>query len=84
MTQFNARVGAIILILFASASLSACAGRSAEPVSSESVEDITRPPQMVKAEQREVIEESDPEETISFDEWRRQRQAELEKLDKGE
>ncbi len=79
MNQNKARVGVVILMLFAGMMLSACAGKKTKANSSESeqpVADITRPPQMVRAEQ-EVVEESDPDETISFDEWRKRRQAEL-------
>lgn len=60
-------------------SLSACTGKkvSAEDASASEPEagkvqaDITRPPTTIGA-QREVVVETNPNETISFEEWQRQ------------
>jgi len=86
MNQNKTRLGAITLVVLAVTLLTACAGKKTTTEAAETkdaVADITRPPQTVKRE-REVVEETNPDETISFDEWRKRRQAELEAQDRGE
>jgi len=86
MNRNKARLGAITLAVLAVTLLTACAGKKTTTEATqtkETVADITRPPQTVKRE-REVVEETNPDETISFDEWRKRRQAELEAQDRGE
>lgn len=90
MNQSTARVGAITFLVFAGLMLSACAGKKAatntdstNSAKQGTVADITRPPQMIKGE-KEVVEESNPDETISYDEWRKRREAELKIQDEGE
>lgn len=63
--------------------LSACGGKK-ESVDGEPVTDITRPPQTVKDAAEEVQQETNPDETISYDEWRRRRQQEAEEADGSE
>lgn len=60
-------------------SLSACSGKKVDeestsasaPQSDKVQSDITRPPTTIGA-QREVVVETNPNETISFEEWQRQ------------
>lgn len=58
--------------------LSACGGSKKTPVQVDAANstDITRPPVIVKDE-KAVEAEKNPEETISFDEWKKKRDAEL-------
>jgi len=55
----------------------ACGGKK-ESVAEVPVEDITRPPQTVLGGAKKVQEETNPDETISYDEWRRRREQEAE------
>lgn len=57
------------LLLF----ISACGGKAAKKETVESTEDITRPPTISGTIVRE--KEKDPEETVSFDRWKKDRQA---------
>ena len=75
MTIKITRLTALLMICL---SIAACGGKKqAAPAEEQPVADITRPPQMVKEEPREVVEEGDPDETVSYEEWQRRRQAEL-------
>ncbi len=56
------------------ATLVACGGNKkapADPETGEPIADITRPPQTIVG--RKEVQERNPEETISFDEWRKRR-----------
>ena len=72
-------IRSITVILCLSAALTACNTvrewrAKSEPVTTaEDGSDITRPP-TVASQQSQTTSESNPEETISFDEWRKQRQ----------
>lgn len=75
-------IAPICLLIVSSLLLSACAGKSVkanadEAAKVEPVGDITRPPKLVTGSDRGVAEETNPSETISYDEWRRRREAEL-------
>jgi hypothetical protein len=72
-------------------SLAACGGKKArdsadlaKEVSSSAgtQSDITRPPEVIKEVQNQE-QETNPDETISFDEWRRRRQLEQQGLDQA-
>lgn len=75
MTMNNNSISKVGLLLTLSVLLSACGGGKKEVVAEEPTSDITRPPQVekVSAPQEEAIAEG---ETISFDEWRKRREAE--------
>jgi len=74
MTMNNNSISKIGLLLTLSALLVACGGGKKE-VAAESGNDITRPPvvEKVAVQQEKAVAEG---ETISFDEWRRRREAE--------
>ncbi len=65
-----------MIYLLLGLTLCACGGNKKEAVA-EPVEDITRPPQTIVG--REEVQERNPDETISFDEWRKRRLEELKK-----
>lgn len=67
-------IGAALLCF----TMTACAGSKKVAEPTEPVADITRPPQMVSNDPQVAVEESNPDETISYDEWRKRREAELE------
>jgi hypothetical protein len=66
-------VGLLIAILLLS-SLSACGGRFAKNKAAEEnaapIVDITRPPVAIGSED-EIIAESDPDKTVSYEEWKK-------------
>ncbi len=74
MTMNNNSISKVGLLLTLSVLLSACGGGKKE-VAAEPTNDITRPPlvEKVSAPQEEAVAEG---ETISFDEWRKRREAE--------
>ena len=74
MTMNNNSISKVGLLLTLSVLLSACGGGKKE-VAAEPTNDITRPPlvETVSAPQEEAVAEG---ETISFDEWRKRREAE--------
>ncbi len=64
------------LILLTVFLVSACGGNKKAPVENgQPVADITRPPETIVG--REEVQERNPEETVSFDEWRKRRVEEL-------
>lgn len=67
----------LLLCLLVAAFLSACGAKKLAPeeATTANTKDITRPPTVVKT-QAPVESESNPDETISYDEWRRRREAE--------
>lgn len=69
----------LVISLLTVSVLSACTGNKtqtdADNLSVGSVEDITLPPQTITG--RKEVKERNPEETISFDEWRKRRIEEL-------
>lgn len=66
----------VAILVFTCLLFSACGGKK-ETISEEPVVDITRPPQTVKdAAKPAQEEETNPDETISYDEWRRRREQE--------
>ncbi|MEM7361360.1 MAG: hypothetical protein AAF431_19945 [Pseudomonadota bacterium] len=68
------KLGTLIVIAL-SLVLSACAGkRKAEQNDDRPVVDMTRPPELVRDISEQRVE-SNPEETISFEEWRKERDA---------
>ena len=74
MTMNNNSISKVGLLLTLSVLLSACGGGKKQ-VAAEPTNDITRPPlvEKVSAAQEEAVAEG---ETISFDEWRKRREAE--------
>lgn len=74
-----------LIVIMVSVVLSACGGKNksvakqAEESKVTTTSDITRPPAVIK--EVTVEEESNPDETISFDEWRRRRQLEQQTSD---
>ena len=75
-------ISSIIIISTLSIALTACSTvrewRGGERASTKVVDnanDITRPPAVAR-HQTATTSESNPDETVSFDEWRKQRQAE--------
>ncbi len=74
MTMNNNSISKVGLLLTLSVLLGACGGGKKE-VAAEPTSDITRPPliEKVSAPQEEAVAEG---ETISFDEWRKRREAE--------
>ena len=76
---FRKVLSASLLALIA-VSISACGGSSKKnEVAKTQGPDITRPPQTIEGETRQPVQERSPEETISFDEWRKRRLEELKK-----
>lgn len=75
------KVGLLALTCF---TLSACGGnrKAASEADIANTSDITRPPLIAKNRLPEEAEKN-PDETVSYDEWKRRRDAELAK-DKGE
>ncbi|GAA6140077.1 hypothetical protein NBRC116583_38240 [Arenicella sp. 4NH20-0111] len=75
ITMVKRSLAPLTLILAFSLTLSACGGfKKDKPALAESKQpsvDITRPPETIVG--RKEVEERDPEETISFDEWRKRR-----------
>ena len=65
-------------MVFACLLLLACGGKK-ETISEEPIVDITRPPQTVKDVAKPAQEETNPDETISYDEWRRRREQEAQR-----
>ena len=65
----------VAVLVFTCLMFSACGGKK-ETISEEPVTDITRPPQTVKDAAKPAQEETNPDETISYDEWRRRRERE--------
>lgn len=74
MMMNNNSISKVGLLLTLSVLLGACGGGKKE-VAAEPANDITRPPlvEKVSAPQEEAVAEG---ETISFDEWRKRREAE--------
>jgi len=77
-------ISKIALLLLLSFSISACGGKK-KAVSSEVVDtnDITRPP-TVEIGSIPVDEAVAEGETVSFDEWRKRREAQKRKLEQGQ
>ena len=79
--QIRKKIDTILLLLFLATALIGCGGnkKAAETeVVAKQGPDITRPPQTIGTqEDRQVVEERNPDETISFDEWRKKRLKEL-------
>jgi hypothetical protein len=78
MTQKRRPALALLLITMLAVGLTACGGkRTAKPeqtaANGSQPVDMTRPPKTIGAE-REIVVESDPNETISFEEWQRRQQ----------
>ena len=68
----------VTTLLFACLVISACGGK--KTITSEGpITDITRPPTTVKGVEEQNQEETNPDETVSYDEWRRRRQKEAER-----
>lgn len=70
----TSRIAKNALALIFCATLAACGGNKKAPIDAETGEptaDITRPPQTIVG--RIEVQERNPEETISFDEWRKRR-----------
>ena len=67
----------ILVCVAVAVSVSACGSKKVAPTEAAiaNSNDITRPPKIIK-EQQPVETESNPNETISYDEWRRRRDAE--------
>lgn len=69
------RLAPLTLVLALSLTVSACGlikkSPEANPEAKEVVADITRPPETIVG--RKEVEARDPDETISFDEWRKRR-----------
>ena len=65
--------------------LSACGGKRAavDQTAAENIPDITRPPKVAK-HQAPVEVEKKPDETVSYDEWKRRRDAQLANDKEGE
>lgn len=64
-----------IIVIALSLFLSACAGkRKADSGDGSPVVDMTRPPELVRDISEQQVE-SNPEETISFEEWRKEQDA---------
>ena len=87
LSGFEIRRASVMLVV--SASLIGCstlqsltAGKSEAPQAEQKTanNDITRPPTVVDRSSQAVVETS-PDETISFEEWRAQREAERNKPD---
>jgi len=78
-------ISKLALLLFISVSISACGGikKAASTDNVANTEDITRPP-VVEKDTTPVETAVADGETVSFDEWRKRRQAELEAQDRGE
>lgn len=74
------KIGLVALTCF---TLSACGGKRApvDAANAENTPDITRPPKVAKNEVPVEVEKN-PDETVSYDEWKRQREAQL-KSNKG-
>lgn len=69
-----------LLISLLGLTLSACGGNkraSTAPDTGQPTADITRPPKTIVG--REEVQERNPEETVSFDEWRKRRLEEQKK-----
>ena len=77
---FSRKVSVLVLLLAVAIGVSSCAGKRATDSKSEKAAkqveqiDITRPPQTIGAE-REIVVEQNPNETISFEEWKRRQEA---------
>lgn len=78
-------ISKLALLLFLSISISACGGKkkAASQVDDVNVADITRPPVVEKDVAPEEADVSDGE-TVSFDEWRKRREAQKRRLEQGE
>ena len=85
MTMNMNSISKLSLLLFVSLSISACGGNkkaaSSEGVANEN--DITRPP-VVEKDTAPVETAAADGETVSFDEWRRRREAEKKKLEQDQ
>lgn len=69
----------LTIIVFCTASISACSsigklGAKKEKVDDTPTVDITRPPEMIVNTKDDAIE-GNPDETVSYDEWKKQTQA---------
>jgi len=72
----------LLIVTVVLTTLVACGGGRKAPVDPETgntVSDITQPPQTIVGRQDEV-QVRDPEETVSFDEWRKRRLEEQRRL----
>jgi len=68
-----------VLVIVLAFSLSACGGAKKNKNVAEQGPDITRPPQTIGTKRQAApAQQRDPDEAISFDEWRKQRLKELE------
>jgi len=79
--QIRKKVGTTIMSLIVASALVGCGGnkKAADPEAvAKQGPDITRPPQTIGTQDNKpVVEERNPDETISFDEWRKKRLEEL-------
>lgn len=74
-----------IPIFLAALLIAACGGKAAKQTAdaeAKSTEDITRPPVFVKEVDKPAVE-SNPDETISYDEWRKRREDEQRQADES-
>ena len=80
MKQQNLSTRGLLVVALLAIGLTSCAGkRAAKAETAEAAKngqpvDMTRPPRTIGVE-REVVVESDPNETISFEEWKRRQDA---------
>lgn len=72
------KINNILKVSLICLALSACGGNKKPEAVVEAVnaDDITRPPSVVK-NRKPAESESNPEETISYEEWKRKRDAEI-------
>ena len=68
-----------LMVIVLAFSLSACGGGKKNKSVAEQGPDITRPPETIGTQRQAApAQQRDPDEAISFDEWRKQRLKELE------
>lgn len=78
--QIRKKLGLTLVSFFVASTLMGCAGNKKSTSDEQLAKqgpDITRPPQTIGTQDRQVAEERNPDETISFDEWRKKRLEEL-------
>lgn len=85
MTMKMNSISKLALLLFLSISISACGGnkKAAPQASATNVDDITLPPVIEKDSAPEEAAAVDGE-TVSFDEWRKRREAQKQKLEQDQ